>query len=175
VPREETTPRSSTPVIQTGIQPAVQGTGNTNKRCFRLPTGLPRSPHLRTSGLTPLQAEDVEFETRLTSYSDDELNSINANSRKMTKEEWRRSKDDAWVDILVARHSRRAVLAATACVRSAVRSLSIFFFPFSFWLLQCCSQVCFLMTLPAALFTSPPNSTATPSTTMRSPRRAPLQ
>jgi len=50
----------------------------------------------------------------------------------MTKEEWRRLKDDAWVDILVARHSRRAVLAATACVRSAVRSLSIFF---SFFLL----------------------------------------
>ena len=81
------------------------------------------------SGLTPLQAEDVEFETHLTSYSDDELNSINANSRKMTKEEWRCSKDDAWVDIVVAHHLCHA---ATACVRSAVRSLSIFF---SFFLL----------------------------------------
>ena len=107
-PREEITPRPSTPAIQTGTQPAVQGTGITNKRRFRLPTGLPRSPHPRTSGLTPSQAEDVEFETRLASYSDDELNSINANSRKMTKEERRRSKDDAWVDILVASHSRRA-------------------------------------------------------------------
>ncbi len=106
--REETTPRSSTPVIQTGIQPAVQGTGNTNKRRFRLPTGLPRSPHPHTSGLTPSQAEDVEFETRLASCSDDELNSINANSRKMTKEERRRSKDDARADILVVSHSRRA-------------------------------------------------------------------
>jgi hypothetical protein len=51
---------------------------------------------------------DIEFETRLASYSDDELNTINTNSRKMSKEERRRSKDDAWVDILVASHSRRA-------------------------------------------------------------------
>jgi len=107
-PREETTPRPSTPVVQTGTQASVQPTGSGNKRRFRLPTGLPRSPHPRTSGLTPSQAEDVEFETRLASYSDDELNSINANSRKGTKEERRRSKDDAWVDILVASHSRRA-------------------------------------------------------------------
>jgi len=107
-PREETTPRPSTPVIQTVTQAGIQGTRNANKRRFRLPTGLPRSPHPRTSGLTPSQAEDVEFEARLASYSDDELNSTNANSRKMTKEERRRSKDDAWVDILVASHSRRA-------------------------------------------------------------------
>ena len=58
--------------------------------------------------MAPSQAEDVEFETRLARYSDDELKSINANSRKGTKEERRRSKDDAWVDILVASHSRRA-------------------------------------------------------------------
>jgi hypothetical protein len=73
-----------------------------------LPTGLPLTPNTRTSGLTPSQAEDIEFETRLASYSDDELNSLNSNSRKLTKEERRRSKDDAWVDILVASHSRRA-------------------------------------------------------------------
>jgi len=48
--REETTPRPSTPVIQTGNQ---AGIGSGNKRRFRLPTGLPRSPHPRTSGLTP--------------------------------------------------------------------------------------------------------------------------
>jgi len=107
-PREETTPRPSTPVIQTGTQLAVQGTGNTNKQRFRLPTGIPHSPHPHTSGLTPSQAEDVEFETCLASYSNDELNSINANSRKMTKEERRQSKDDAWVDILVVSHSRHA-------------------------------------------------------------------
>jgi len=50
--REETTPRPFTPVIQPGTQPGIQGTGSGNKRRFRLPTGLPRSPHPRTSGLT---------------------------------------------------------------------------------------------------------------------------
>ena len=106
-PREETTPLPSTPVIQTGTQSGIQGTGSGNKRRFRLPTGFPRSPHPGTSGLTPSRAEDVKLETHFASYSDDELNSINANSRKMTKEERRRSKDDAWVDILVASPSRR--------------------------------------------------------------------
>ena len=77
----------------------------TNKR---LSTGLPRLLRPRTSGLTPLQAEDVEFETRLASYSDDELSSINTKSRKMSKKERRWSKDDARVDILVASHSHRA-------------------------------------------------------------------
>jgi hypothetical protein len=56
----------------------------------------------------PFRGGNIEFETRLASYSDDELNSLNSNSRKLTKEERRRSKDDAWVDILVASHSRRA-------------------------------------------------------------------
>lgn len=97
-PRDETTLRPSTP--------QAQPVGS--KRRFRLPTGLPLAPNARTSGLMPSQAEDIEFETRLASYSDDELNSLNTNSRKMTKEEKRRSKDDAWVDILVASHSRRA-------------------------------------------------------------------
>ena len=97
-PRDETTLRPSTPHAQPGG----------SKRRFRLPTGLPLTPNARTSGLMPSQAEDIEFETRLASYSDDELNSLNTNSRKMTKEEKRRSKDDAWVDILVASHSRRA-------------------------------------------------------------------
>jgi len=70
-------------------------------------------------------------------------------------------------------HEAMIVLAATACVRSVIRSLQKKF-PFSFWL-HCRSLVCFLRTFPAALFTSPPNSTASPSTTMRSPQRAPLQ
>ena len=97
-PREESTVRPSTPLVQAG----------TPKRRFRLPTGLPLTPNSRTSGLTPSEAENIDFETRLASYSDDELNNLNTNSRKMTKEERRRSKDDAWVDILVASHSRRA-------------------------------------------------------------------
>ena len=98
--REETTPRASTPVA-----PPVPA--STSKRRFRLPTGLPLTPNARTSGLTPSQAEDIDFETRLASYSDDELNNSNSKSRKLTKEERRRSKDDAWVDILVASHTRR--------------------------------------------------------------------
>lgn len=101
--REDTTPRASTPVVPPTPPPAT-----TSKRRFRLPTGLPLTPNSRTSGLTPSQAEDIDFETRLASYSDDELNSINTNSRKLSKEERRRSKDDAWVDILVASHARRA-------------------------------------------------------------------
>ena len=106
--REESTPRPSSLLIQRGTQRGTQAIGNGNQRRSRLPTGLPRSPHPCTSGLTPSQAEDVEFETRLASYSDDEPNSMNTNLRKMTKEERRWSKDDAWVDILVASHSRRA-------------------------------------------------------------------
>jgi hypothetical protein len=102
--REDTTPRASTPVVPV-VSPAP---ASTTKRRFRLPTGLPLTPNARTSGLTPSQAEDIDFETRLASYSDDELNSINTTSRKLSKEERRRSKDDAWVDILVASHSRRA-------------------------------------------------------------------
>jgi hypothetical protein len=105
--REDTTPRASTPVVPPAPAPAP-APATTSKRRFRLPTGLPLTPNSRTSGLTPSQAEDIDFETRLASYSDDELNSINTNSRKLSKEERRRSKDDAWVDILVATHARRA-------------------------------------------------------------------
>jgi len=54
------------------------------------------------------QAEDIKFEARLASYTDDELNSLNVSSRKVTKEERRRSKDNMWVDILVASHPHRA-------------------------------------------------------------------
>ena len=75
------------------------------KRPFRLSS--PLTPNSRTSGLTPSVAEDIDFETRLASYSDDELNSINANMRKQSKHEHRRSKHDAFVDILVVSHSRR--------------------------------------------------------------------
>ncbi|KAH9172544.1 hypothetical protein EDB89DRAFT_1851067 [Lactarius sanguifluus] len=95
--REAATLRPSTPTT-----PA----GSATKRRFRLPSTL--TPNSRTSGLTPSVAEDIEFETRLASYSDDELNSINTNMRKQSKHERRRSKDDAWVDILVASHDRRA-------------------------------------------------------------------
>ena len=61
----------------------------------------------RTSGMTPSAAEEIDFETRLANYSDDDLNSLNTNMRKRSKHERRRSKDDAWVNILVASRSRR--------------------------------------------------------------------
>ncbi|KAI0641710.1 hypothetical protein C8Q79DRAFT_1003572 [Trametes meyenii] len=67
---------------------------------FRLPTGLPSSPAPpRRAGLPPTEYDPVEFDTRLASFDDDEL------SKK--KHNRRRSKDDAWVDILVATNSRR--------------------------------------------------------------------
>ncbi|KAI0264839.1 hypothetical protein BC834DRAFT_924457 [Gloeopeniophorella convolvens] len=49
------------------------------RRRFRLP--LSPHPHPRTSGLSPSEAEDLDFETRLASYSDEERG---------------RSRDDAW-------------------------------------------------------------------------------
>lgn len=77
------------------------------KRRFRLPSML--TANSRTSGLTPSVAEDIDFETQLASYSDDDLNNLNITNmrRKQSKHERRRSKDDAFVHILVAGHSRR--------------------------------------------------------------------
>ena len=67
--REDTTPRPST--RPTPAPPQVPA--STSKRRFRLPL----TPNTRTSGLTPPQAEDIDFETRLASYSDDERYSLN--------------------------------------------------------------------------------------------------
>ena len=64
-------------------------------------------PNPRTSGLTPSVAEDIDFETRIASYSGGELNSTNTSMPKQSKHEPSSSKDDASVDILVASHSRR--------------------------------------------------------------------
>ncbi|KAI0314938.1 hypothetical protein OF83DRAFT_1134497 [Amylostereum chailletii] len=86
-------------------------TAQNRKSRFRLPTVT--SPP-RTAGLPPSEYEDVDFETRLAGYSDDDLNNGNAATSKLgrltsvaVKSERRRSKDDAWVDILVATSSRR--------------------------------------------------------------------
>lgn len=67
-------------------------------------------------GLIPSEYETVDFDTRLASYSDDELNGRSSAEggkagpagakRKDTKEK-RMSKDDAWVDILVASSGKR--------------------------------------------------------------------
>ncbi|KAI0357161.1 hypothetical protein OH77DRAFT_1451388 [Trametes cingulata] len=67
---------------------------------FRLPTGLPTSPAPpRKAGLPPTEYDPVEFDTRLASFDDDDLVKKRHNRR--------RSKDDAWVDILVANSGRR--------------------------------------------------------------------
>ena len=77
------------------------------KRRFRIP--VPSPSVVRRSTLVPAEYSTVDFETRLASYSDDELNE-SASTKALTpaeKHERRMSRDDAWVDILVAAHSRR--------------------------------------------------------------------
>ncbi|KAI0776988.1 hypothetical protein BD413DRAFT_234537 [Trametes elegans] len=67
---------------------------------FRLPTGLPSSPAPpRRAGLPPTEYDPVEFDTRLASFDDEDPTTKKHNRR--------RSRDDAWVDILVANSSRR--------------------------------------------------------------------
>ncbi|KAI0925430.1 hypothetical protein AcW1_002909 [Taiwanofungus camphoratus] len=76
-----------------------------NKRIsrFRLPAGLPVSPGTsRKMGLPPAEYESVDFDARLASFSDEELGGA-----ARSKQGRRRSKDDAWVDILVANNNRR--------------------------------------------------------------------
>ena len=75
---------------------------------FRIPGGLPvggPASTRRRSGLPPAEYDTIDFETRLASYSDDELNG--GLERPMTKQEKRQSKDDAWVDILVSGNGKR--------------------------------------------------------------------
>lgn len=71
---------------------------------FRLPGGIPvPSPGGgRKTGIAPSEYSTVDFETRLASYSDDENGSGGEGSGR------RRSKDDAWVDILVGQNKRKA-------------------------------------------------------------------
>ncbi|KAF9220710.1 hypothetical protein BS17DRAFT_713899 [Gyrodon lividus] len=81
--------------------------GGTRKSRFRIPVPSPTT--VRRSGLVPAEYSTVDFETRLASYSDDEWNET-ASIKALTpgeKQERRMSRDDAWVDILVATHHRR--------------------------------------------------------------------
>ncbi|EIW77551.1 hypothetical protein CONPUDRAFT_92063 [Coniophora puteana RWD-64-598 SS2] len=104
--------------------------GGRNKR-FRLPLPMPHgaSPMAMTRSVSigkrgsgvptdwkPAGATPVEFETRLASYSDDELVASpqpgalmnpEEKERERVRQEKRMSRDDAWVDILVASHTRR--------------------------------------------------------------------
>ncbi|OBZ73367.1 hypothetical protein A0H81_07158 [Grifola frondosa] len=75
------------------------------KSRFRLPGGLPVSPSGRKVGLPPTEYDPVDFDTRLASFDDDDL--LRSSNSILSKHARRRSKDDAWVDILVANNSRR--------------------------------------------------------------------
>ncbi|KAH9946731.1 hypothetical protein B0H21DRAFT_387570 [Amylocystis lapponica] len=78
---------------QDGVESPPPGTSPSTKRRFRLPV----SPTNRRS--TILQEYDaVDFQTRLASFDDDDARSGHGRGR---------SRDDAWVDILVANSSRR--------------------------------------------------------------------
>ncbi|KAG9312759.1 hypothetical protein JVU11DRAFT_7193 [Chiua virens] len=82
-------------------------TPSNNKRRFRIP--VPSPSVVRRSTLVPAEYSTVDFETRLASYSDDEFND-STSLKALTpaeKHERRLSRDDAWVDILVAAHGRR--------------------------------------------------------------------
>jgi hypothetical protein len=100
-PPAPTIPPSSP--IETGEE-----TPTKQKSRFRIPGGLPvggPASTRRRSGLPPAEYDTIDFETRLASYSDDELNG--GLGRPMTKREKRQSRDDAWVDILVSGNGRR--------------------------------------------------------------------
>ncbi|TCD71065.1 hypothetical protein EIP91_000157 [Steccherinum ochraceum] len=66
---------------------------------FRLPVSPSNS---RTAGLQPAEYDTVDFEARIASFDDDDL-ALPSRS----KHSRRQSKDDAWVDILVANNNRR--------------------------------------------------------------------
>ena len=91
----------------TGGDSEVTSTPNKRLSRFRLPGGIPvPSPGGRIkSGMAPSEYSTVDFETRLAGYSDDDENSGSGGDKSKHKKG--ESRDDAWVDILVASHSRR--------------------------------------------------------------------
>ncbi|KAH7910413.1 hypothetical protein BJ138DRAFT_1152931 [Hygrophoropsis aurantiaca] len=78
--------------------------GTAKKSRFRIP--VPSPGGARRSGIIPAEYSTVDFETRMASYSDDEYIGPTALTAE-EKQERRMSRDDAWVDILVATHNRR--------------------------------------------------------------------
>ena len=97
VMNQEPTPISSTkPLSSRDSDPPMTPQKRSSR--FRLPGGIPvPSPGGgRKSGILPAEYSAVDFDTRMAGYSDDEERPGNRGSR-----------DDAWVDILVATHSRR--------------------------------------------------------------------
>ncbi|RDX50699.1 hypothetical protein OH76DRAFT_436054 [Lentinus brumalis] len=88
---------SPTPTPKMPASPLESGKKSSR---FRLPTGLPSSPSpVKRAGLAPTEYDPVDFDTRIASFDDEE-----PSKRKHNR---RRSKDDAWVDILVANTNRR--------------------------------------------------------------------
>lgn len=110
-PRQEL-PQPMTPAKKVGSRDSdyTPTTPQSAKRMsrFRLPGGIPvPSPGGgRKSGMVPSEYSTVDFETRLAGYSDDESGS-GSGGGGTPKHKKRESRDDAWVDILVATHSRR--------------------------------------------------------------------
>lgn len=95
--------RTDSPTLKPAISREDHDNGSPvpKKNRFRLPTGLPSSPAPgKRSGLVPTEYDPVEFDTRIASFDDGELATATKHGR-------RKSKDDAWVDILVATNSRR--------------------------------------------------------------------
>ena len=97
-----------------------------------------RKPRFRlgreNKSFIPSEYETVDFDTRLASYSDDELNARNSadnngKGAKTSMKEKRMSKDDAWVDILVSGRNRMpnqdAELRPRAKTNSGARALAI--------------------------------------------------
>lgn len=102
IPLERTTTQSSdNHDTISGRSATPTSTPNPNRKSGRF--RLPVSPAAnRTAGLPPSEYENVDFEARLASFDEDDPSaSSNSKHRKQ------RSRDDAWVDILVANNSRR--------------------------------------------------------------------
>lgn len=97
---ESPTPITSPSRLQTNLPPSTPSSSSANRKSrFRLPVTPNEN---RTAGLPPAEYETVDFEARLASFDDDDL-ALPSRS----KHSRRQSKDDAWVDILVANNNRR--------------------------------------------------------------------
>lgn len=91
------------------------GTGTAKKSRFRFPVGR------ENRHMIPSEYDTVDFETRLASYSDDEVNGgVNGNGKNGNGGRGR-DRDDAWVDILVASSAKR-MTGQDAELRPRVRS-----------------------------------------------------
>lgn len=91
------------------------GSGTAKKSRFRFPVGR------ENRHMIPSEYDTVDFETRLASYSDDEVNGNGNGGKNAGLGKGARDKDDAWVDILVASSAKR-MTGQDAELRPRVRS-----------------------------------------------------